>query len=106
MSFRDGFVRDSGVLRDALTWGRPVVCSSGNNSATAVERFGLGEVFTAEDAKSLVDAVRRAPITLDATALAGARAAMSDVAVAQAYLDLFDGMAGARSDGAGQTGRK
>lgn len=102
LSFRDGFVRDSGVLRDALTWGRLVVCSSGNESAAAVERFGLGEVFVAEDPAALIEAVRRVASTLDPAALAAARAELSDVAVARAYLDVFDEMAAT----AGQTGRK
>lgn len=108
ISFRDGFIRDSGVLRDALTWRRPVVCSSGNNSATAVEQFGLGEVFAAEEPVALVDAIRRAPTSLDSAALARAQAKLSDVAVAQAYLDVFDEMAAAagQTGKTGQTGRK
>ena len=105
ISFIDGFLRDSGVLRDAVTWERPVVCSSGNEPADAVERFGLGEIFAAEDSSALVAAVRRAPATIDPTALKRAQAEMSDVAVAQAYLDVFDEMAAVAAK-AGQTGRK
>ena len=44
-----GFIRNSGTLRDAITWGVPVVCSDGSAPADVVRDYRLGTLFEAGD---------------------------------------------------------
>ena len=74
ISYRAGFRRGSWNLRDAVAWGVPVVCSDRSLPAEIVRAHGLGEVFEAGNAASLVQAVRAAPTALDPADLARARA--------------------------------
>ena len=114
ISFEPGHVRDSGVLQDALAFGRPAVCSSGTDSANRVTEFGLGRVFEPGDADALAAAVRAGPWRpLSSEVVERARERTSAASVARAHLDALDALGGARgADGADargapdQTGRK
>ena len=90
LSFHAGHVRDSGVLQDALTFRRPVVCSDRCDAAAQVAEFGLGTVFEPGDAAALAAAVRAAPRALPPGAAERALTSTSDVAVARAHLDALD----------------
>ena len=87
VSFRQGFDRNSGTLRDAITWGIPVVCSEQPQLAEIVNKYRLGTLFHPGDPASLVRAVRTAPKELDAVQLARARAERSYRVTAQQVLD-------------------
>jgi glycosyltransferase involved in cell wall biosynthesis len=104
LSYDAGHVRDSGVLQDALAFGRPVVCSGGSDPAAKVAEFGLGRVFEPGAADALVAAMRAAPwCALPDDTVAQARGSTSDAAVAGAHLDALDALDVVRVD---QTGRK
>ena len=92
LSFAEGWDLDSGVLGDAITWGLPVVCSSGNQTASDVERLGMGVVFEAGDAPSLGAALRRLPGSVDPDALRAAREEWSGAASAARHLSLLDSL--------------
>ncbi len=92
MSFLPGWDLDSGVLTDAIGWGLPVVCSSGNQTALDVERLSLGCLFAAGNRESLRDALLAVPAELDAPVLATARTERSGAAQARAHLALLDSL--------------
>jgi glycosyltransferase involved in cell wall biosynthesis len=92
LSFTAGWDLDSGVLGDAITWGLPVVCSSGNQMAREVERLGLGVLFETDDATSLGAALRRLPSSVDPDALVVAREEWSGATSAARHLALLDSL--------------
>ena len=53
ISFHPGFTRNSRALRDAITWGVPVVCSDQSTPADVVREYSLGTVFASGDPASL-----------------------------------------------------
>jgi len=87
ISFHPGFDRNSGTLRDAITWSIPVVCSEQPQLVEVVTKYKLGTVFRPGDASSLVRAVRAAPDELDPVQLARAQSERSYRITAQQALD-------------------
>jgi glycosyltransferase involved in cell wall biosynthesis len=83
ISFYPGFFRNSGTLRDAITWAVPVVCSDGSLPSEIVTEYELGTVFQSGNPASLVRAVRAAPSKIDPAQLARARAERSNRVSAQ-----------------------
>jgi glycosyltransferase involved in cell wall biosynthesis len=98
LSFRDGHVRDSATLTDAIARGLPVVVSGNSTPAELVVRFGLGVVFAPSDVDALVGAVLSAPAELDTEVIRIAQAEMSYSALARDFLALVgaDRTGGAR----------
>lgn len=86
ISYHPGFMRNSGNLREAITWGVPVVCSDQSAPADVVRAHRLGTVFEAGNAASLVRAVRAAPASIDPTDLARVRAERSSRSAAEQAL--------------------
>ena len=86
ISFHPGFIRNSGTLRDAITWGVPVVCSDGSAPADVVRDYRLGTLFEAGDPDSLARAVRAAPAAIHPADLARARTERSSRVVAEQAL--------------------
>ena len=93
ISFFPGFVRNSGTLRDAITWGVPVVCSDGSLPADVVREYRLGTLFEAGDADSLARAVRAVPAAIHPDDLARARAELSNRVVAEQALHALGALA-------------
>jgi hypothetical protein len=87
ISFHPGFTRDSGALRDAITWSVPVVCSDQSLPADVVREYSLGTVFESGDPASLASAVLAAPTEIDPANLARARTERSSRAAAAKALD-------------------
>ena len=92
LAFSPGWDLDSGVFGDSISWGVPVVCSSGNQTAVEVERLGMGNVFTVGDANSLGVALRGLPTEIDPDALRRARDEWSGAASAARHLSLLDSL--------------
>jgi glycosyltransferase involved in cell wall biosynthesis len=92
LSFAAGWDLDSGVLGDAIAWGLPVVCSSGNQTAAEVERLGIGRLFEPASVASLRDALLALPDTVGADVWDAARAEWSGAANAAAHLALLDSL--------------
>jgi glycosyltransferase involved in cell wall biosynthesis len=90
LSFVTGFRRNSGTLMDAISVGVPIVCTADTAPAALVRRYHLGELFTAGDAASLADAVRRAPRHIDPDDLARARSECSNRVIAREQLRALD----------------
>jgi hypothetical protein len=87
LSFRPDYRNESGTLLDAISSATPVVCCDDAAVAqTVVTRFRLGPTFAAGDARSLADAVRAAPRSIDPSDLAAARREHSNRAVARRQL--------------------
>ncbi len=89
LSFRPDHRRGSGTLMDAISWGLPVVCSARSAAGDTVQAFELGTVFEPGDPADLARAVRAAPRNLAPDALARARDAHSNTAIARRCLDLL-----------------
>jgi glycosyltransferase involved in cell wall biosynthesis len=90
LSFERAYYANSGTLMDAISAGIPVVCSGESSAAGLVEEFDLGCVFEPEDGSALAAAMQRVPHQIDPVALASAREALSNQAVARAQLVAFD----------------
>jgi glycosyltransferase involved in cell wall biosynthesis len=87
LSFAPGYRNESGTLFDAIGAGTPVVCCDDAAVAdTIVTRFRLGTTFAAGDARSLVDAVRDAPTSIEPEDLEAARREHSNRAVVRRQL--------------------
>jgi glycosyltransferase involved in cell wall biosynthesis len=98
ISFHAGFFRNSGTLRDAISWGVPVVCSDQSQPAELVTEYELGTIFRAGDAASLIEAIRAAPAHVDSRNLERVRAERSSSAAAQQALDVIVSTRTARSN--------
>jgi glycosyltransferase involved in cell wall biosynthesis len=97
VSFHPGRNEDSASLTDAISWGVPVVCSSGGHAAELVMRYGLGVLFEAGDASSLVEAVTTAPREPDPAGLQRARHDLSFSTAARRCLALAGACAQGRT---------
>jgi glycosyltransferase involved in cell wall biosynthesis len=86
ISYHPGFMRNSGNLREAITWNVPVVCSDRSATADVVRAHRLGTLFEAGNAASLARAVRAAPTSIDPADLARVRAERSSRATAEQAL--------------------
>ena len=86
LSFTPGASLDSGTLIDAVTWGRPCVCSSQSYAGEEAARLRLGPIFEAGDADSLMEAVRCAPSILEAGVIARAQSEYSARRMAELHL--------------------
>ena len=92
LSFTPGWDLDSGVLTDAIGWGLPVICTTGNQTAADVERLALGVLFDPGNTQSLRNALLTVPAELDPAVLAAARSERSGEAHGQAHLALLDSL--------------
>jgi glycosyltransferase involved in cell wall biosynthesis len=86
LSFKPGADFDSGTLTDAISWGVPVVASDRCFAGDVVGRLGLGPVFRSGDELALAEAVRAAPLALDADTLRRARDEFSAERTADEHL--------------------
>jgi hypothetical protein len=87
LSFSPDYRNESGTLMDAVAMGTPVVCCDDATVAqTVVTRFQLGPLFRAGDPRSLAEAVRDAPTSIDPANLAAARREHSNRSVARRQL--------------------
>ena len=87
LSFGSNYVRDSGTLMDALSFGVPVVCSTRSTAGDLVQNYRLGTVFEPGDADSLRAALRDVPDALDPRDVERARLELSNTVVALRFLD-------------------
>ena len=90
LSFVPGYLNNSGTLMDAISFGVPVVCSQDAAVAeTVVTRYRVGTCFDADDPRSLVEAVRRAPLALDPADLELVRGELSNRSIARSQLRML-----------------
>jgi len=92
LSFAEGWDLDSGVLGDAIAWGLPVLCSTGNQTAAEVERLGVGRLFERGNAASLRAALLALPEPIGAEVWDAARAEWGGAANAASHLALLDSL--------------
>lgn len=86
LSFRADHSMDSGGLVEAVSWGRPVVCSDSVYAGKLVQQLELGTIFPSGNVEGLVAAVRSAPLTLNDATIEGARDEMSPRRMARQHL--------------------
>jgi glycosyltransferase involved in cell wall biosynthesis len=87
LSFRPGYLRNSGVLTDAISMGVPVVCSDESIAADVVREYRLGSIFDPGNPDSLERAIKATPASVDPADLDRARKELSNRAVSARFLD-------------------
>jgi glycosyltransferase involved in cell wall biosynthesis len=91
LSFIPGYLNNSGTLMDAISFGVPVVCSADAAVArSVVTRYRMGTCFDADDPRSLAEAVRRAPRSLDHADLEAVHRELSNQSIARNQLELLE----------------
>lgn len=84
------FLRDSGVLTDAISHRKPVIATNGSSPGARVHALGIGETFEAGSLDSLQAAVRSIDPDRTARALEVAAERYSGQSLAAEHLSIFE----------------
>lgn len=87
LSFVAGYQLRSGTVMDAASHGLPIIVSSGSLAADLVTETGAGEVFEAESAEGLVEALDRIDLDRARHGSGRLRERFSTTVVCRAHLD-------------------